>query len=176
MTEDVNADAHGYPVFFRGMHGIGKSEVVYQVADCYRKYYGFDDIPLDKFLIERRASQMTEGDLMGIPIADIESGVTSWLPPDYYHDACENPRILFLDEIDRAPKGVRQGYFQLADSRELNGKRLHPGTKMFAAGNGGPKAGKHYQVYKMGPAEVDRWWVIDILPTAEDWLEWAIGS
>ena len=45
-----------YPVLVRGRHGIGKSTVVYQLA----KERGLP-------VVERRASQMTEGDLLGLP-------------------------------------------------------------------------------------------------------------
>ena len=39
------------PVLIRGRHGVGKSEVVYQIAETR-------ELPI----VERRASQMTEGD------------------------------------------------------------------------------------------------------------------
>ena len=50
------------PILIRGRHGVGKSQVVYQIAD---------DCGLP--VVERRASQMTEGDLLGLPdTADTE--------------------------------------------------------------------------------------------------------
>ena len=45
-----------FPVLMRGRHGIGKSESVYQFAKMI-------NLPV----VERRASQMTEGDLLGMP-------------------------------------------------------------------------------------------------------------
>ena len=42
------------PVLIRGRHGIGKSQVVFQLGD-----------KLGLPVIDRRASQMTEGDLLG---------------------------------------------------------------------------------------------------------------
>ena len=52
------------PLLLRGRHGIGKSEVVYQIA-----------AELGLPVVERRASQMTEGDLLGLP--SLKSGVTT---------------------------------------------------------------------------------------------------
>jgi hypothetical protein len=78
---------------------------------------------------------------------------------------------LFLDEVDRATLEVRQGIFELTDSRKLNGHNLHPDTIIFAAVNGG-EHGEQYQVNEMDPAELDRWSVWDIEPTVEDWLAW----
>lgn len=49
------ADAK-HPVMIRGRHGVGKSELVYQFA-------AKRGLPV----VERRVSQMTEGDLVGLP-------------------------------------------------------------------------------------------------------------
>ena len=146
------------PVLLRGRHGIGKSQVVYQLAANM-------GLPV----IERRASQMTEGDLVGLP--SIEGNRTSFNPPDWFKEACEEPAVLFLDEVDRATLEVRQGIFELTDSRKLNGHYLHEDTIVFAAINGG-EHGEQYQVNEMDPAELDRWSVWDIDPTVEDWLNW----
>mgnify|MGYP003298813133 CR=1 FL=1 len=148
-----------YPVLIRGRHGIGKSELVYQTAK---------DLGLP--VVERRASQMTEGDLLGLP--KVEGNVTQWLAPEWLHNACNEPCILFLDEVDRATLEVRQGIFELCDSRKIAGHSLHPDTLIFACVNGG-EHGEQYQVNEMDPAELDRWSVWDIEPTVEDWLTWA---
>ena len=110
------------PVLLRGRHGIGKSQVVYQMA-----------AEMGLPVIERRASQMTEGDLVGLP--SIDGNRTSFNPPDWFKEACEEPAVLFLDEVDRATLEVRQGIFELTDSRKLNGHHLHEDTVVFAAIN-----------------------------------------
>ena len=150
------------PVLIRGRHGVGKSEVVYQIA-------GGLEMPV----VERRASQMTEGDLVGLPSTD--GNTTSFNPPDWFKTACDNPVVLFLDEVDRATIEVRQGIFELTDSRKLNGHVLHKDTLIFAAVNGG-EHGDQYQVGEMDPAELDRYTVFDVEPTVEDWLGWASGN
>ncbi len=147
------------PVLLRGRHGVGKSCVVYQTAEA-----------LGLPVVERRASQMTEGDLLGLPTTD--GGTTSFCPPDWYAECCNEPRVLFLDEVDRATVEVRQGIFELTDSRKLAGHHLHPDTVIFAAVNGG-EHGEQYQVGEMDPAELDRWTVFDVEPSIEDWLTWA---
>jgi MoxR-like ATPase len=150
------------PILLRGRHGVGKSCVVYQTAAA-----------LGLPVVERRASQMTEGDLVGLPSTD--GNITSFNPPDWYNEACSKPVVLFLDEVDRATMEVRQGIFELTDSRKLNGHVLHPETLVFAAVNGG-EHGAQYQVGEMDPAELDRWTVFDVEPTVEDWLDWANGN
>ena len=148
-----------HPLLLRGRHGIGKSQVVYQIA----KERGLP-------VVERRASQMTEGDLVGLPV--VSGNSTKWNPPDWFKQACDSACLLFLDEVDRGVIEVRQGIFELTDSRKLNGHVLHPDTLIVAAVNGG-ESGSQYQVGEMDPAELDRWTVFDVNPTVEDWLMWA---
>jgi hypothetical protein len=147
------------PVLLRSRHGVGKSEMVYQYAET-----------IGKSVIERRASQMTEGDLLGLP--KIESDRTEYLPPAWLKESCDEGVVLFLDELDRATPEVRQGFFQMADSRSIAGWTLHSDTLIFAAVNGGDH-GAQYQVGEMDPAELDRWTVFDLEPDVEDWLLWA---
>lgn len=155
----------GFPVMLRGNHGIGKSEVVYQLA----KEMGYG-------IIERRVSQMGEGDLIGMPDKGMKQfnnkkmKTTKWLPTDWYAEACQSPVFLYLDELDRGTLEVRQGIFELADSRKIYGNELHPGTVVISSINGGGDNGDCYQVAELGLAEFSRWWVVDIKPTHEEWF------
>lgn len=143
-------------VLLRGPHGIGKSQVVRQVA----KHFNLA-------VIDRRLSQMTEGDMIGLPSTDGE--VTRFNPPDWYKKACTSAVCLFLDELNRATPEVMQAAFQIVLDRELNGWKLHPDTRVFAAINHSAA----YTVNEMDPALLDRFWTIDLDPTKEDWLTWA---
>lgn len=155
-----------YPIMLRGKHGIGKSDIVQQLAN----YIGV------KALIDKRASQMQEGDLLGLPKLFEKDGknTTVWYPPDWYNFACDEPCILFLDELDRASPEVRQGFFELADSRKINGQKLHEGTHVMAAINGG--SGDEYQTYELDPAEQDRWVIFDVSPSTKDFLDYMAGN
>ena len=113
-----------FPVLMRGRHGIGKSQVVYQIAKS-----------LERPVVERRASQMTEGDLIGLPSINANNATTNWNPPNWFKFACANPCVLFFDEVDRATLEVRQGLFELTDSRKLNGHKLNEEVLIFAAVN-----------------------------------------
>jgi ribosomal protein S17E len=143
-------------VLLRGPHGIGKSQVVRQVAKVF-------NLPVT----DRRLSQMTEGDMVGLPSTDGE--VTRFNPPDWFKAACTKPVCLFLDEINRATPEVMQAAFQIVLDRELNGWKLHKDTRVFAAVN----ASAAYTVNEMDPALLDRFWTIDLTPTVEDWVAWA---
>ena len=151
-----------YPVLMRGRHGIGKSALVY---DFSKKH--------SMKVIERRASQMTEGDLIGLPTLEQRKNalITKWASAEWFQEACDEPVLLFFDEVDRGSQEVRQGLFELMDSRKLSGKHLHPDTIIFSAVNGGIH-GSNYQVADMDVAEIDRYTVFDLEPTVEDWLAW----
>lgn len=159
----------GYPLLIRGRHGIGKSEFVYQFA----KEAGLviEGEEKEYKVIERRAALMTEGDLTGLPYRGPEiNGQTStkFNPPDWFLEACEEPRIIFFDEVDRGITEVRQGIFQINDSRQLNGHELHPNSRVVACINGGIH-GINYQVGDFDPAELDRYQVYDFEPTVDEW-------
>lgn len=146
-------------VLVRGDHGIGKSEVVKQIAALLG--FGPDDI------IDRRMSQMTEGDVIGLP--KMEGGVTTFWPAEFVKRACNRKTFLFLDEINRATQEVMQACFQLCLDRELNGNKLHPDTRIFAAVN----SSALYQVNEMDPAFLDRFHVVDLAPSAQDFYAYA---
>jgi MoxR-like ATPase len=146
-------------VLIQGPTGIGKSYLVRDIAA---------DAGLE--VVDRRLSQMGEGDMVGLP--ELRDGTTSFCPPDWYADCCRNARVLFLDELNRATPEVMQAAFQIVLDRELNGHKLHPDTRVFAAVN----AGAEYEVNEMDPALLRRFWAIELEPTHEDFLNWAEGK
>jgi MoxR-like ATPase len=150
-------------VLLRGNHGIGKSQVIKQLGRRIK-----DVLKMPSFeTIDRRLSQMTEGDMIGLPSTDGET--TRFNPPDWYKRACTMPVLLFLDELNRATPEVMQAAFQIVLDRELNGWKLHPETRVYAAVNDSAS----YNVNEIDPALLDRFWCIDLSPTHADWLDWA---
>jgi hypothetical protein len=153
----------------RGRHGIGKSAVAYQMAEIW----GLDTV------IERRISQLSEGDMIGLPdrgavrvFDGVEWLVTSFLPTDWFLEAQHKPCLVFLDEINRGTPETMQACFQFVEKGELNGRKVHPDTRIIAAVN----FSKEYNITPMDPAFVDRFWVADVEPDKEDWLAWARGK
>jgi hypothetical protein len=143
-------------VLAKGPTGIGKSHIVHQVGD---------EINLP--VIDRRLSQMTEGDIIGLP--ELIDGVTRFAPVDWFIRACKEPVVLFFDELNRATVEVQQCAFQIVLDRELNGHKLHAETRVYAAIN----EGSEYQVTDMDPALLRRFFVTKLEPTTADWLAWA---
>ena len=153
-------------VLMRGPTGVGKSHLGKAVAEA-------KDLPF----IDVRLSTMSEGDVAGYP--DIEgmkeSGIMTMCMPSWFIRACREPVVLMLDEMNRALPGVQQSAFQLVLDRELGNDKdgtpykLHPETRIIAAVNHGAE----YDVNDMDPALLRRFWVCDLIPTADDWITWA---
>lgn len=155
-------------ILVRGAHGIGKSALAQMLGRTF-------NIPV----IDLRLSQMTEGDFLGLPkLFDpqydehgtlIAYGRTEFMPPDWFVQASSEPVVLLLDEINRATPELMQCGFQLIYDRMIQGKKLHPETRIVACVN----ASHHYQVNEMDPALLNRFWTCDLVPTLTDWLKWA---
>jgi len=149
-------------VIMRGRHGIGKSEVVRQLAESF-------SLPL----LDRRLSQVTEGDLLGLP--KVDGKATKFLPPEWFVEAMENPCLLFLDEFDRSTREVQQAAMELVLDRSIQGKKIHKDCRVYSAINGG-KHGAMYSVNSIDPALYDRFWIADIEPSIEEWVKWGMES
>lgn len=165
-------------VCIRGRHAVGKSEGTYQAAALMRDdfYKNAEHVARYKWtydeglpVIERRLSQLTEGDLTGMPDMDAGRKSTVFKPCDWLIDACERPVLLFLDERNRALEGVKQAVFQLMDSRAFYGHKLHPGTHVVVAEN----VGDLYNVQQCDPAEVSRAATVELDPSIDEWLKYA---
>jgi len=149
------------PVMLIGQHGVGKSEMIAQYAEN-----------AGKKCFDIRLSQYTEGDLLGIPRFDDASKTSMFYPPKFLYDVAQEPCVLFLDELNRATREVRQAVFQLADSRRLGTITIHPDTQVVAACN---PDDQDYQVNPLDPAELDRWALFHFKPTVAEWILWAVS-
>ena len=166
LTRCILALPASQAVLIRAAPGEGKSDIVASIAE-----------QLGKELIDVRAAVMTEGDVCGYPnVALTEKlGVACFALPSWYVRACNEPCILFLDELNRALISVLNSLFQIVLNRELGSgpdgkpKRLHPETQIFAAVNWGHE----FTVSEMDPALLSRFWVVDYKATIEDWITWA---
>ena len=179
----------------RGRHAVGKSEGVYQGAALRRADFYKSEancaamiealggaVPylnaknfVSKWtydmglpVIERRLSQMTEGDIIGLPIMSHSNKSTQFKPVDWLVNSVDFPVVLFLDERNRALEGVKQAVFQLADSKAFYGNRLHDETFITVAEN----IGDMYTVNQSDPAEVSRGAVVELNPSQEEWLDY----
>jgi hypothetical protein len=147
------------PVFLWGPPGVGKSDVVAQVAKARNME-----------LRDVRLSLLDPVDLKGFPVADKANAQMSWLPPDFLPPMeSKNEGILFLDELVSAPPAVQAAAYQLILDRKIGNYVLPDGWAMVAAGN---RAGDRAVVHRMPSALRNRLIHLDFEINVEDWVEW----
>ncbi|WP_198265394.1 AAA family ATPase [sulfur-oxidizing endosymbiont of Gigantopelta aegis] len=150
---------HHTPVMIWGPPGVGKSQLVNQVA-----------VKHGRTLIDIRLSQMEPSDLRGIPFKDgdkVEWAVPSMLPNVEKHGS---EGILFLDEITSAPPSVSAAAYQLILDRRLGDYQIPDGWAIFAAGN---RQGDRGVTYSMPAPLANRFSHYEIDINLDDWVAWA---
>jgi MoxR-like ATPase len=156
------ADGHHTPVMLWGPPGVGKSQLVAQIAERH-------GAPM----IDIRLSQMEPSDLRGIPFRSGEH--VEWAVPAMLPDAARHGArgILFLDEITSAPPSVSAAAYQLILDRRLGEYRVPPGWAIFAAGN---RQGDRGVTYAMPAPLANRFSHFDFAVHLDDWAAWAYGQ
>jgi hypothetical protein len=142
-------------VLLEGPTGIGKSELVGQVA----RKLGIAHTVLDLSLLE-------PPDLVGLPI--IEEGRTRYALPRFLPQS--GAGILMLEELNRAERYIQQPALQLLTARSLHEYVLPEGWVCFAAIN--PETGD-YQVTPLDLALRARFLQVAVRPDRAAWLAWA---
>jgi hypothetical protein len=152
-------EGHHTPVMLWGPPGIGKSQIIAQVAKRHAAP-----------MIDIRLSQMEPTDLRGIPFRienRVEWAVPSMLPDTERH----GPNgILFLDEITSAPPSVSAAAYQLILDRRLGDYEVPPGWAIFAAGN---RQGDRGVTYTMPAPLANRFSHFEVEANIDDWVSWA---
>ena len=152
-------EGHHTPVMLWGPPGIGKSQIIAQVAKRHTAP-----------MIDIRLSQMEPTDLRGIPFR-IENRV-EWAVPSMLPDVARHgPNgILFLDEITSAPPSVSAAAYQLILDRRLGEYEVPAGWAIFAAGN---RQGDRGVTYAMPAPLANRFSHFEVETNIDDWVSWA---
>ena len=154
---------HHTPVMLWGPPGVGKSQIVAQVASRH-------GAPM----IDVRLSQMEPSDLRGIPfrVERHGSSAVEWAVPALLPDALRHgPRgVLFLDEITSASPAVSAAAYQLILDRRLGEYRVPEGWAIFAAGN---RQGDRGVTYAMPAPLANRFSHYEVEAHLDDWVAWA---
>ncbi|KAA3626874.1 MAG: AAA family ATPase [Proteobacteria bacterium] len=156
------AEGHHTPVMLWGPPGIGKSDMVRQVAERH-------GVPV----IDLRLSQLEPSDLRGIPFR-VEERVEWAIPALLPDSARQGARgILFLDEVNAAPPSVSAAAYQLILDRRLGEYQVPAGWAIFAAGN---RQGDRAVTYVMPAPLANRFAHLEVEPHLDDWVAWAYAS
>ena len=148
------------PVFLWGPPGVGKSQVVSQVAR--QRGMALRDI---------RAVLLDPVDLRGLPRITAD-GNSVWCPPGFLPREGIDPDegILFLDELNAAPPLVQAACYQLVLDRCIGEYRLPDGWSIVAAGN---REKDKAVTHRMPSALANRMVHLEFEVSLDDWLRWA---
>ena len=154
------------PIFLWGPPGIGKSDVVAEIAR-----------DMGALLIDLRLGQMDPTDIRGIPFYNKELGKMDWAPPIDLPDeetASQYPYVvLFMDEMNSAPPAVQSAAYQLVLNRRVGKYKLPKNVVMVAAGNRESDKGV---TYRMPTPLSNRFVHSEMKVDFPSWQEWAIKN
>lgn len=145
----------GVAVLLEGPHGVGKSEVLEQVAYL-----------LEIKFLSRDLSMMQPVDLVGIPIIDGE--VTRFARPAFLPgDGCG---LIVFEELNRCPEYMRAPCLELLTRRVLNDYQLPKGWWLAACIN---PTGSDYHVEELCDALKSRFMQVRVEADSVEWAKWA---
>jgi len=154
------------PVFLWGPPGIGKSELVADLAT-----------ELGGLMYDLRLGQMDPTDIRGIPFYNKDNGTMDWAPPIDLPDEAtckEYPVVvLFLDEMNSAAPAVQAAAYQLILNRRVGKYRLPNNVVMVAAGNRESDKGV---TYRMPTPLANRFIHLEMRVDFESWEQWAVKN
>ena len=155
------------PIFIWGPPGIGKSEVVHQIGDEYKK----------SLVIDIRLSLWEPTDIKGIPYFDAVQGRMVWAPPVELPDEATAKKydiiILFMDEMNSAPPAVQAAAYQLILNRRVGTYHLPKNVVIVAAGNREADKGV---TYRMPAPLANRFVHLEMKVDFDDWFQWAVAN
>lgn len=154
------------PVFLWGPPGIGKSEVVAEIAK-----------DLGGVVIDLRMAQLDPTDIRGIPFFNKEISRMDWAPPIDLPDedfASKYPIVvLFLDEMNSASPTVQAAGYQLILNRRVGKYVLPDNVVIVAAGNRDSDKGV---TYRMPMPLANRFIHIEMRADFNSWQIWAVEN
>ena len=155
--------AAGQPTFFSGPPGVGKSTIIHNYA-----------AENDLEMIDLRVVLLDPVDLRGLPYpvkTETPEASVTWLTPDFLPTSGKG--ILFLDELNAAPRLVQSACLQLVLDRKLGDYTLPDGWHIVAAGN---RETDSAGVGSMITPLANRFTHIEIEVDLNDWTIWAFDN
>lgn len=147
------------PFFLHGQPGVGKSDIVQQLAD----WAGMN-------LEVEMLTQIEATDLRGLQFIDEATKKTVNYVPEWLPGPDDPPTIIFLDELPSAEPRLQVSGYQLLLQGRIGRYVLDRKHYVCAAGN---RIDDGAVVYEMGTALADRLQHLVVIPEVRAWLDWA---
>lgn len=154
------------PVFIWGPPGVGKSDVLAQIAE-----------EGNNLLIDLRMALLDPTDIKGYPYRDEDTNKMMWaapaeLPSEELASQYETV-FLFLDELNSAPPSVQATAYQLILNRRVGQYQLPDNVVIAAAGNRDTDKGV---TYRMPSPLANRFLHLEVEVNHDDWQSWAVDN
>lgn len=151
--------------YIAGPAGIGKSDVVAQIAKEY-----------DLKLLDVRLSQMLTEDLTGIPSLDANTGKAKYNPFDTFPMEGDflppgmSGWLIFLDELSSASEEIMAAIYSLLLGHTIGGHRVHKKALIVAAGN---RSTDSAIARDLPDTLITRMLPVEMRADITDWADWA---
>ena len=154
------------PLFIWGAPGIGKSDIVGQVAS-----------EIDAHMIDIRLSLWDPTDIKGIPYYSSNDNTMQWAPPQELptQEFAKKHKfiVLFLDEMNSSAPAVQAAAYQLILNRKVGTYVLPDNVLIVAAGNRDADKGV---TYRMPAPLANRFVHLELKVDFDDWFQWAVNN
>lgn len=150
------------PIMMWGAPGIGKSDIVKQIADSEGRE-----------VIDIRLPLWEPTDIKGIPYYNAKENNMVWASPAELPTDPKSNAIVFLDELNSAAPAVQAAAYQLILNRRVGQYHLPKGVSIVAAGNRDSDKGV---TYRMPAPLANRFVHVELRVDFEDWMEWATNQ
>ena len=147
------------PLMMWGAPGIGKSDIVKQVADDQ-----------NRDVIDIRLPLWEPTDIKGIPYYNSKENNMVWASPAELPTDPKSNAIVFLDELNSAAPAVQAAAYQLILNRRVGTYVLPDNVLIVAAGNRDADKGV---TYRMPAPLANRFVHLELKVDFDDWFQWA---
>ncbi|OQB08862.1 MAG: hypothetical protein BWY21_01056 [Parcubacteria group bacterium ADurb.Bin216] len=153
------------PGLIKGAPGVGKSDIVAQACR---------EVNAELIVSHPVVSDPT--DYKGLPFPDKEGKEAHFLPFGELNKLINADKltVFFLDDLGQAPMSVQQAAMQLILARRINGFKISDKVIFMAATN--RREDKAGVTGILEPVKSRFAWIVELVPSLDDWIDWAIEN
>lgn len=146
-----------------GSPGIGKTDIIRQVADTLGADLIISHLAIESPINFKGMPAIIDGEAVFLPFENLKKLMT----------ATNKLTIFFMDDFGQAPDAVQAAAMQLLQGGEIDGKKVSDKVRFVAATN---RRADRAGVSGILAPVMDRFCIINMRASADDWCEWAADN